>query len=86
MGYPDGYCVGTGQAVASLIAASAADHPLMNERVQDFEYWMASKIRSPNPSMETHQVCRADLRIRSHVTACSRCFSSSGTACFTFAG
>ena len=36
-------CVETGQAVAFLIAASIPGHPLLNERPQDFDDWMARK-------------------------------------------
>lgn len=36
-------CVETGQAVAFLIAASIPGHPLLNERLQDFDDWMATK-------------------------------------------
>lgn len=36
-------CVETGQAVAFLIAAAIPGHPLLNERLQDFDDWMASK-------------------------------------------
>ncbi|MBD8616887.1 hypothetical protein IFT69_24560 [Pseudomonas putida] len=36
-------CVEIGQAIAFLIAASIPDHPLLNERIQDFENWMATK-------------------------------------------
>lgn len=36
-------CVETGQAVAFLIATSIPGHPLLNERFQDFDDWMATK-------------------------------------------
>lgn len=36
-------CVEVGQAVAFLIAASAENHPLLNERIAVFRNWMNSK-------------------------------------------
>ncbi|EIK54694.1 hypothetical protein YO5_18052, partial [Stutzerimonas stutzeri TS44] len=38
-------CVEVGQAVAFLIAASAADHPLLNDRLSVFTKWMDAKNR-----------------------------------------
>lgn len=36
-------CVETGQAIAFLIAAAVSYHPLINERLKDFEDWMSTK-------------------------------------------
>lgn len=38
-------CVEVGQAIAFLIAASADNHPLINERVEVFQDWMDAKNR-----------------------------------------
>lgn len=38
-------CVEVGQAIAFLIAASSENHPLLNERLDVFQNWMAEKNR-----------------------------------------
>jgi len=38
-------CVEVGQAIAFLVAASAEDHPLINERVEIFQDWVDAKNR-----------------------------------------
>lgn len=38
-------CIEVGQAIAFLVAASAENHPLLNERIDVFQEWMDSKSR-----------------------------------------